>query len=89
MSQAVVFKLLGRRVRLGLIGGAQGSLIGPVHRTAARLDDCFEIAAGVFSSDAERSLSAAQAFGIPRGYANIRTMLEAEARRADGIDAVA
>lgn len=89
MSQAVVFKLLGRRVRLGLIGGAQGSLIGPVHRTAARLDDCFELCAGVFSSDPQRSLSSAQAFGIERGYADLDTMIKSEAARPDGIDAVA
>lgn len=27
---------LGRRLRLGLVGGGPGSFIGPVHRTAAR-----------------------------------------------------
>ncbi len=89
MSQAAVLNLLGRRVRLGLVGGAQGSLIGPVHRTAARLDDCFEIAAGVFSSNATRSLESAAAFGIPRGYADIASMISAEKARPDGIDAVA
>lgn len=89
MSQAAVMKLLGRRVRLGLIGGAQGSLIGPVHRIAARLDDCFEIAAGVFSSDPARSLESAAAFAIPRGYPDIATMIAAEKERPDGIDAVA
>lgn len=30
---------LGRRIRLGIIGGGIGSFIGAVHRTAARLDD--------------------------------------------------
>ena len=38
-----VLALLGRRLRLGVIGGGPGSFIGPVHRTAARLDDRFEI----------------------------------------------
>jgi predicted dehydrogenase len=89
MSQAAVLKLLGRRIRLGLVGGAQGSLIGPVHRAAARLDDCFEIASGVFSSDPARSLQSAEAFGIPRGYADLAAMIAAEAARPDGIDAVA
>lgn len=64
MSQEAIFKQIGRRIRLGLIGDAPGSLIGPVHRTAARLDDCFEIPAGVFSSNPERSLSACSA-GLP------------------------
>lgn len=89
MSQAAVLKLLGRRVRLGLVGGAQGSLIGPVHRIAARLDDCFEIAAGVFSSDPTRSLESAVAFAIPRGYADLAAMIAAEKERPDGIEAVA
>ena len=89
MSQQAVFEHLGRRVRLGLIGGAPGSLIGPVHRTAARLDDCFEIPAGVLSSNPERSLSAAKELGIARGYADIATMIAEETKRPDGIEAVA
>ena len=36
-----VIQALGRRLRLGVIGGGAGSFIGPVHRTAARLDDNF------------------------------------------------
>ena len=49
-----VIQALGRRLRLGVVGGSPG-FIGPVHRTAARLDDLFEIVAGVLSSDPERS----------------------------------
>jgi len=37
-----VIQALGRRLRLGVVGGASG-FIGPVHRTAARVDDLFEI----------------------------------------------
>ena len=89
MSRATVVKLLGRRVRLGLIGGGPGSLIGPVHRIAARLDDCFDICAAVLSSTPERSIKAATAIGITRGYGDVRAMLSGEAEREDGIDAVA
>lgn len=89
MSQAAVMKLLGRRVRLGLIGGGPGSLIGPVHRIAARLDDCFDICAAVLSSAPERSIEAAAAMGIARGYGDVAAMLAGEAGRQDGIDAVA
>jgi predicted dehydrogenase len=80
---------LGRRVRLGVIGGGGSALIGPVHRTAARLDDGIEIVAGVLSSDAEKSVAEAAALGIPRGYGSVPAMLSAEALRPDGIDAVA
>ena len=48
-----ILELLGRRLRLAVIGGGPGSFIGPVHRTAARLDDRFEIVAGVLSGDAD------------------------------------
>ena len=55
---------LGRRLRLGVVGGGPGSFIGPVHRTAARLDDHYEVVAGVLSRDPERSRAAATAIGI-------------------------
>ncbi|MEZ5904681.1 MAG: hypothetical protein R3C69_06115 [Geminicoccaceae bacterium] len=60
-----------------MVGGA-GSFIGPVHRTAARLDDRFEVVAGVLSSDAERSRAQGVAIGLApeRAYADWRTMLE-------------
>ncbi len=86
---SLVLKLLGRRIRLGLVGGGGAALIGPVHRTAARIDDGFEIVAGVLSSNPERSLVEAHALGVPRGYPDLRAMFASEALRPDGIDAVA
>ena len=83
------FEQLGRRVRLGLIGGGGTSLIGPVHRIAARLDDRFECVAGVLSSDPDRALAAAAKIGIPRGYGRVDEMIYAERTRPDGIEAVA
>src|SRR3954470_23282441 len=80
---------LGRRIRLGVVGGGGGSLIGPVHRMAARLDDRFDIVAGVLSSNPDRCLAEAQQLGILRGYRTVSDMLEAERARPDGIDAVA
>ena len=49
-----------KRIRLGMVGGGEGSFIGGVHRIAARLDDQFELVAGAFSSQsaaAKRCLS--------------------------------
>lgn len=80
---------LGRRVRLAVVGGGGNALIGPVHRIAARLDDRFEICAGVLSSDPARSVADATALHIPRGYADMATMIAAEAGRPDSIEAVA
>jgi hypothetical protein len=42
---------LGRRLRLGMVGGGAGSLIGDSHRIASRMDDCYELAAGAFDID--------------------------------------
>jgi len=84
-----VLAMLGRRLRLGVIGGGGEALIGPVHRAASRLDDLIEVSAGVLSSDAERSKAEAARLGIPRGYGDAAEMIAAEAARDDGIDAVA
>ncbi|MET0910910.1 MAG: Gfo/Idh/MocA family oxidoreductase [Ilumatobacteraceae bacterium] len=86
-----VIEVLGRRLRLAVIGGGPGSFIGAMHRTAARLDDCFEIVAGVLSSDPTRSRAAGIAVGIDadRAYGGSIEMLDAEAARADGADVVA
>ena len=77
-----------RRIRLGLVGGAGGALIGPVHRIAARLDDRFALVAGVLSSRPERSVAEAEALGL-RGYPDVPAMLAGEAACPDGIEAVA
>lgn len=82
---------LGRRLRLGVIGGGPGSFIGSVHRTAARLDDNYEVVASVLSSDPERSRAAGEAIGIAteRAYSTADALFAAEKERADCIDVVA
>ncbi|MGH6943189.1 MAG: Gfo/Idh/MocA family protein, partial [Geminicoccaceae bacterium] len=80
---------LGRRLRLGVVGGGPGSFIGEVHRSAARLDDHYEIVAAVLSRNPERSRRAAQDLGIARGYGDALELLEGEAARDDGIDVLA
>ncbi|MGP9568196.1 Gfo/Idh/MocA family protein [Halomonas sp. AOP5-B2-8] len=80
-----------RRLRLGMVGGGQGAFIGGVHRIAARLDDHYELVAGAFASDAERSQEAAAQLHVAadRAYPDYQTMAEEEQKRADGIDVVA
>jgi predicted dehydrogenase len=86
-----VISLLGRRLRLALIGGGPGSFIGAMHRQAARLDDRYEIVAGVLSSNTEKSKTAGVEIGLPadRIHTNVREMFAAEAARPDGADVVA
>jgi predicted dehydrogenase len=81
----------GRRIRLGMVGGGEGAFIGAVHRIAARLDDRFELVAGALSSTEEKSKRSGAALGLDpaRCYGDFRTMASREARRKDGIEAVA
>lgn len=86
-----VIGMLGRRLRLAVVGGGPGSFIGAMHRQSARLDDRYEIVTGILTSDPERSKQAGKELGFTpdRLYSNVTEMLDAEVARKDGIDAVA
>jgi predicted dehydrogenase len=86
-----VISILGRRLRLAVIGGGPGSFIGAMHRQAARLDDRYEIVTGILSSDPEKSKKASIELGLPsdRLYAGVQEMLAGEASRKDGADVIA
>ena len=77
------------RIRLGMVGGGRGAFIGAVHRIAARIDDQYDLLAGAFSSDPERSAASAADLGVARSYGSFAEMAQKEARRKDGIEAVA
>lgn len=79
-----------RKVRLGMVGGGPDSNIGETHRYAARLDDRYQLVAGVFSTDPGRSRAFAAELGIApqRRYGSWEEMAEQEARRDDGIEVV-
>ena len=77
------------RIRLGMVGGGRGAFIGAVHRIASRIDDQYELVAGAFSSDPERSAASAADLGVARSYGSYAEMAQKEARRKDGIEAVA
>jgi predicted dehydrogenase len=86
-----VMSMLGRRLRLAVIGGGPGSFIGAMHRQAARLDDRYEIVTGILSSDPEKSKQAGLELGwnAKRLYSNVEEMLDAESSRKDGVDVIA
>ena len=75
--------VFGRKLRGGMVGGAPGAFIGPVHRMAATMDGEAEFVAGCFSRDAEKSRQAGQALHLDptRVYGSYREMAEQEARR--------
>ncbi len=91
MERNTIIADLGRRLRLGVIGGGPGSFIGAMHRHAARLDGCYEIVAGVLSSDPDRARLAGRELGLSgdRVYTGVASMLGTEAERGDGVDVIA
>jgi predicted dehydrogenase len=78
-------------IRYGMVGGGQGAFIGGVHRIAARMDGEFQLVAGALSSDPARAKASAAELGLDpsRSYGTFQEMAKAEAKRADGIEAVA
>ncbi len=78
-------------IRYGMVGGGQGAFIGAVHRIAARMDGEFQLVAGALSSDPARAKASAAEIGLDpeRSYASYAEMAKAEAKRPDGIEAVA
>ncbi len=79
-----------KRLRWGLIGGGEGSQIGFVHRAGAELDRQFELTAGTFDVDPERSVEFGRSLGLPadRVYRSWPQMLRAETARDDRLDLV-
>jgi predicted dehydrogenase len=73
-----------------MVGGGEGAFIGGVHRIAARIDDQWELVAGNFQSDPEKSVAFGKSLGLAsdRAYADFRAMAASEAKRSDRIDAV-
>lgn len=80
-----------RRLRLGIVGGGQGALVGQWHWTGARLSNRWDLVAGALSSDPERAKASGKEWMLAedRTYTDYREMAKAEAARKDGIEAVA
>lgn len=57
--------MVTNKIRMGMVGGGSGALIGAVHRTAADITGDVDLVAGAFSSNADAS----KAFGVELGLA--------------------
>ena len=77
---------IGRKLKMGMVGGGRGSFIGSVHSRAAMLDGGVELVAGAFASTPERSRLSAQDFYITgeRAYGTWEEMLEQERALPEG-----
>jgi predicted dehydrogenase len=78
------------RLNWGMIGGGEGSQIGPVHRISSALDGRFDLKAGALDADAAKGRDFAMRLGVTedRAYGNWQEMLTGEKNRKDRIDLV-
>lgn len=78
------------RLNWGMIGGGEGSQIGPAHRLGAQADGNFVLAAGALDHDAEAGRAYALHLGVAedRAYGDWREMLAGEKDRDDRVDLV-
>lgn len=74
----------------GMIGGGEGSQIGPAHRLGAGLDGLFEFQAGALDHRPDQGREYGQRLGLSaqRAYGDWREMLAGETGRKDRIDLV-
>ena len=78
------------RLGWGMVGGGEGSQIGPTHRMAAAVDGLFDFAAGALDHRPEEGRAFGRSLGLDdgRSYGDWREMLEAESGRDDRVDLV-
>lgn len=78
------------KLNWGMIGGGEGSQIGPAHRLGAQADGNFTLAAAALDVDAEKGRAYAQRLGVAadRAYGDWREMLAGERGREDRVDLV-
>jgi predicted dehydrogenase len=91
MSMNPVISLLGRRLRLAVIGGGPGSFIGAMHRQAAALDNRYQLVAAALSSDPEKGLRAGRELGLApeRVYPSGLALIAGERALPEGADVIA
>ncbi|MBF9039185.1 Gfo/Idh/MocA family oxidoreductase [Rhodobacterales bacterium LSUCC0387] len=78
------------KLKWGLIGGGEGSQIGPAHRLGAQADGYFDFVAGALDHRADVGRAYAQRLGIAadRAYGDWHEMLAGESAREDRVDLV-
>ena len=71
---------MSKKIRLGILGGGGNSLVGILHRIAAKMHNKYDIVGGVFSRDWDSNVEFANQIGISseRIYADYEIMIERE-----------
>jgi predicted dehydrogenase len=77
------------KLKWGMIGGGEGSQIGPAHRLGSGLDGLFEFTAGALDHRPEYGIDYGQRLGLgDRAYGGWEDMLAGEKAREDRVDLV-
>ncbi len=78
------------KLNWGMIGGGDGSQIGPAHRLGAGLDAAYDFVAGALDHRADEGRAYGQKLGLAadRAYGDWREMLAGERNRPDRVDLV-
>ncbi len=78
------------KLKWGMIGGGDGSQIGPAHRLGSGLDGLFEFSAGALDHRADEGRRFGRQLGLDkdRAYGDWQEMLAGESARDDKIDLV-
>lgn len=76
---------VSRPLSYAMVGGAEGSFIGPIHRMAIRLDDLATLVAGCFSRQAAKNRATGEALRLDptRVYATWRDLIALERGKVD------
>ena len=78
------------KLNWGMIGGGDGSQIGPAHRLGAGLDAAYNFVAGALDHNPDAGRAYGQKLGLDpsRSYGDWREMLAGEVNRPDRVDLV-
>ena len=78
------------KLNWGMIGGGEGSQIGPAHRLGAGLDAAYDFVAGAMDHNPDAGRAYGQKLGLDaaRCYGDWREMLACERNRPDRVDLV-
>jgi predicted dehydrogenase len=78
-----------KKLQWGMIGGGEGSQIGPAHRLGAGLDGLFDFSAGALDHRPPAGRDYGRRLGLgERAYGSWQEMLEGETDRKDRVDLV-
>ena len=67
-----------QKIKLGILGGGKGSLVGILHRVASGMHDKYELVGGAFNTEFQKSQEFAEELGALRVYRSIDHLIDGE-----------